>query len=509
MKKFSASSLLLVLAIRISAQLPAGAIAPDFTVQDINGQSWHLYEMLEQGKIVVLEISATWCPPCWAYHNGHAMQELHEAHGPAGDGKVQVLFVEGDPATNTDCLYGQPGCNDFTPGNWLNGTTYPYIDNAAIADSFQVSYFPTIFVVCPNKKAYQVGQLDADGLWEKASGCPVASGANNAGIFDYTAGTELREICENLDVRPTFSLVNLGSNPLTSATFTLLWNNNPVQTKQWNGNLPLYGEALIMFDSLLLDSPGTLKTTLTAVNNNAGDDDFSNNVHNDNFTTAAEFNTNQIILKIRTDSYGAETYWELRDDQDSILYSGGNSNVGPDGGGAFGNAPPGPGAYANNILINKTLALPGNGCYSLLFVDAYGDGMCCDYGNGYYKLYNGNNPALPVLTGGEFEATEHRGFHVAGTTAAFTPDNNPHHLQLSPIPASGFLNIGFTLPESSVVSVSIFNTVGQICYQFPARHLTRGDQFWSLPVHGWPSGTYFVCFQAGENAVMKRFVVGE
>lgn len=509
MKKYSALSFLLALAIRISAQLPQGAIAPDFVAQDINGQSWHLYELLEQGKIVVLEISATWCPPCWAYHNGHAMQELYETHGPDGDDKLQVLFVEGDPATNTDCLYGQSGCNNFSPGNWVNGTTYPYIDNAAISDSFQVSYFPTIFVICPNKKAYQVGQLSAGDLWEKASGCPVASGVNNAGIFDYNAGSGLREICEDLYVKPSFSLINLGTNPLTAATITLQWNNNPEQSKQWYGNLPLYGEATIAFDSLLLNSSGTLKTTLTSVNNGSGDDDFSNNVQHDDFTNASEFNTPQVILKIRTDNYGAETYWELRDDEGNVLHQGGNSNVGPDGGGIFGNVLPGPGTYASNTLINKTLALPGDGCYSILFVDAYGDGMCCDYGNGYYKLYNGNNPALPILTGGEFGATEHRGFEVASTTAVFVPNNNPINLQLLPVPASDYLHIEFSLTEPSIVSATVFNTIGQIAYQFPAQPLTASKHSWTLPVNDWSPGTYFVRFQVGESAVVRRFMAGE
>ncbi|MBV6440639.1 MAG: hypothetical protein DYG98_17010 [Haliscomenobacteraceae bacterium CHB4] len=508
MKKYSALLLFLALAVRIPAQLPAGAVAPDFIAQDISGQTWHLYDLLDQGKIVVLEISATWCPPCWAYHNSHAMQELYEAHGPEGDNTLQVLFVEGDPATNTDCLSGPPGCNNFTPGNWLNGTTYPYFDNAAIADSFQVSYFPTLYVVCPNKKTYQIGQLNAAGLWEKASACPVASGVNNAGIFDFSAGTEQREICDGLNVKPSFSLVNLGSNPLTSATFTLQWNSELQQTKEWYGNLPLYGEVPITFDSLILDSPGTLKTTLTSVNNNPGDEDFSDNVHNDHFTAAAEFSTTQILLKIKTDDYGAETYWELRDGQDNVLYHGGNSNVGPDGGGVFGNILPGPGAYANNVLINKTLALPGDGCYSLLLVDAYGDGMCCDYGNGYYKLFNSSNPVVPVLNGGEFGALEHRGFRIKSTTGIFDPDQHTAlNLLLSPVPASGFLNLGFTLAEPSFISASVFNALGQTARQYPARQLESGEHTWKVPLDNCPSGAYFLRFQVGEEIVVKWFWV--
>jgi thiol-disulfide isomerase/thioredoxin len=496
------------LLLRLSAQLPQGSVAPDFTAQDVGGQNWHLYELLEQGKIVVLEVGATWCPPCWAYHNNHAMQQLYEAHGPQGDDKLQVFFVEGDPGTNVECLFGQDDCDEFTPGDWVAGTSYPYLDNADIADSFQVAYFPTIFVICPNKKAYQIGQLNALELWEKASTCPVASGTNNAGIFDYDAGTTLREICDTLPLNPSFSLINLGSEPLTSATLTLQWNNNLEQTKQWYGNLPLYGEAVVTFDPLPLNDAGVLKTTIASINNGAGDDDFSNNVRLDNFKTAEQFNTQQIILKIKTDYFGAETYWELRDAQDSVIYKGGNANVGPNGGGTF-NTPPGPGAYGNNALITKTLNLPSDGCYSLLFVDSYGDGMCCDYGNGYYKLYNSGSPAVPILTGGEFGAIDHRGFKVAGMVATFETKSDISSLQIFPNPAFGQISLEFNLETPLTGSAKVFNSLGQIVFEIAPEQLMAGKHLWMLPLSGWPPGVYFVRFQAGESAVMRKFFVGK
>ena len=39
--------------------------APDFTVTDIEGNTHQLYaDILDQGKIAVVQIAATWCPPC-------------------------------------------------------------------------------------------------------------------------------------------------------------------------------------------------------------------------------------------------------------------------------------------------------------------------------------------------------------------------------------------------------------------------------------------------------------
>ena len=41
-------------ALTVQAQLPSGSVAPNFTVTDIDGNSWTLYDILDQGKTVLL-----------------------------------------------------------------------------------------------------------------------------------------------------------------------------------------------------------------------------------------------------------------------------------------------------------------------------------------------------------------------------------------------------------------------------------------------------------------------
>jgi Peroxiredoxin len=327
--------LLSCLALGSKAQLPDGSIAPNFTALDISGKTHNLYQLLDSGKIVVLEFSATWCAPCWVYHNSHALQDFYQEFGPAGEDKVRVLWIEGDPNTNTNCLYGPAGCNGGSTGNYVAGTPYPIIDNAAVAALYKINYYPTLYVICPNRRLKEVKPVSADKIWEQAQPCPVAHGTHNAGIFQFDAGTELREICGTQTWAPQFALTNLGSAPLSNALVELKWNDQTLETLQWNGYLPTYGEATASFSAHPFTGEGMLKTTILNVNNGAGDDDFSNNVWNEAFSPAAKFSNNKILLRIRTDGYGEETYWELRNDAGIVLDKGGNELVGPNGGGKF------------------------------------------------------------------------------------------------------------------------------------------------------------------------------
>ena len=505
MKKYRLLVWALVFVLPLSAQLPSGSQAPDFTATDINGQTWNLYDILAQDKIVVLEVSATWCPPCWAYHNSGAMQDLYAEHGPEGDNRLQVMFVEGDPQTNLDCLHGLPGCNYSSPGSYVEGVDYPIFDNAAIADSFQIVYFPTVFIICPNKKVYEVNPVGPETLWEKAQECPIAFGTNNAGIFQYNPGTPLHEMCGTTALAPAFNLVNLGSANLQSATIELLWENAPVQTLQWYGDLPRYSEAPVTLDNWPVSGAGTLKTQVTSVNN-GGDDDFSNNVKINNFSVAPEFNSQQVVLKIRTDNYAMETYWELRDDAGNVLDHGGNENVGPNGGNVIFDLTPGVGTYPNNALIKDTLHLPAGGCYSLHFVDAYGDGMCCGFGNGYYKLYNIDNPVIPIMTGDEFGAYDDRGFGALSASVGVQENSESFDLEIYPNPASDQLFLEWNMPGGTALG-TVYNALGQAVFHFQAEKTGSGRQYAVLSLANWNAGTYWMYLQMEEGRVLRQFSV--
>lgn len=153
-------NLILISLITVStaqAQLADGSIAPDFTFTDINGTTQHLYAYLDSGKYVAIDLSATWCHPCWEYHNTRTMDSLYELHDIPGDKKWKVLFIEGDGGTNNADLHGTGGS---TQGDWVTGSLFPIIDppsGTALNDfntGYSIGFFPTLMLICPNRRIY-------------------------------------------------------------------------------------------------------------------------------------------------------------------------------------------------------------------------------------------------------------------------------------------------------------------------------------------------------------------
>jgi hypothetical protein len=75
-----------------------------------------------------------------------------------------------------------------------------------------------------------------------------------------------------------------------------------------------------------------------------------------------------IEILIQTDDYGDETTWEVVDLSNGTVIANG-------------------GPYDNNTLYTEEVCVPYGGCYEFIIYDDYGDGICCDYGPGFYQVY--------------------------------------------------------------------------------------------------------------------------
>jgi cytochrome c biogenesis protein CcmG, thiol:disulfide interchange protein DsbE len=79
---------------RIASPHP-GFAAPDFDLETLGGDRLRLSDL--QGQVVVVNLWATWCPPCRA--EMPALQQLYEAHRDEGLVVVAVNATDQDSAT--------------------------------------------------------------------------------------------------------------------------------------------------------------------------------------------------------------------------------------------------------------------------------------------------------------------------------------------------------------------------------------------------------------------------
>merc|ERR1712232_1427744 len=107
-----------------------------------------------------------------------------------------------------------------------------------------------------------------------------------------------------------------------------------------------------------------------------------------------------LLISLTTDELGSETSFELVDDMSGkVRFAGG--------------------VYPSSVTLEESTCLT-NGVYIFTISDSYGDGMCCDHGNGSYKL---TLEGETLQEGGDFGESESVIINVGppGPTRSPTP----------------------------------------------------------------------------------------
>ncbi|MES2139677.1 MAG: T9SS type A sorting domain-containing protein [Bacteroidota bacterium] len=576
MKKFLQITTALALTFLVSqskAQVVTGSLSADWTLTDLNGVSHNLYTYLNAGKTVFIDISATWCAPCWGYHNTHAFDDMWANHGPAGAPGVSgtttddciVIFVEGDGATSETCLHGSTGCVDpnnsnTSQGDWVTGVYHPIINPTstttptvnAFNDIYNLSYFPTSVMICPNRSMTEVDQFTAAELYAAKSACSAASVAVDGEMITSLAYNTTLASCDS--VTPTFRLGNIGTDTLRSATITLQVDGVAQKTIYWTGNLGTYESATITGVKVGSLVSGT--RTITAIISNPNgvvDPTAANNSTEATFviypTTGGSYITESFesagIPTAWTITAGGNKTWE--DAPTTGCNSSSSATL------EFYSIP----SDQVDIITLPPMSFTGTSAY-LTFDVAYAQysssntdklqvEVSTTCGSSWTSKYSKAGTALktspPVANSVQFVPTASQWRHETVNLSTYAGQTNVlvrlkgtsdygnnlfvdninfvtsvvgieenemlNNVRVYPNPITNTAVVDFSLSESNNVSITLVNALGQLEFSKDLGKMNAGDQNYSLDATSISNGLYFLNIKIGDNTVTKKVAINK
>lgn len=179
---------------------------------------------------------------------------------------------------------------------------------------------------------------------------------------------------------PLVTMKNYGSNTLNSATINYFIDDNLPDSYLWTGILES-GESISVELPEIAHQFGFHSFTAYTIDPNGQPDP-----QNENDADTQEFSSgnNQLILTIHMDAFQFETDWLIRNGNGEILKGGNTYEM----------------FYHDYETISDTFCLP-EGCYFFENYDNYGNGICCENGEGAYQLVDLSNGTI-LANGGQF-----------------------------------------------------------------------------------------------------------
>ena len=119
--------------------------SPDWLATSTGAEIVHLYDLLGQGKTVVLDLFAAWCPPSQQMLNANFLQDWNAHMGPDGTDQIRIVAIAVDQ-------------NAGSLAPFINSAQWPVIVDDG--ESFGELYFdigmfnsavPTVLMICPDR----------------------------------------------------------------------------------------------------------------------------------------------------------------------------------------------------------------------------------------------------------------------------------------------------------------------------------------------------------------------
>ena len=242
------------------------------------------------------------------------------------------------------------------------------------------------------------------------------------------------------EINPMFEIKNNGENLINASdiNLSLTIDGNAINDLKTNlKNLEPGERLLIEYETQEL-SFGDHDISFTV---NTNGDEFARN-NNFNYSLEVSEFTNEVTFRIFTDEYPSENSLRIIDQQ-----------TGEDVVPSF--VPTSPSTFEEASFCLK------EGCYTLIFSDAAGDGICCGFGEGYFDLISSNGDTLVSgydgPTNEDVEPEEQRSDFCISVSGISEVEGQT--IKLYPNPVSALENVQL---ENTMKSIVIYNQLGKV-----------------------------------------------
>src|SRR5690606_27422856 len=290
-------------------------------------------------------------------------------------------------------------------------------------------------------------------------------------------------LCNANTIQPSVTIKNNGTQTLTSLAIAYaVSGGGPSGNRNWSGSLAPGATASFQLPPMNLPN-GVLTLTLTA-SSPSGQTDQNPSNNSATAATSVADPGETATLQLTPDNYASETTWEVRAQGSStVLASGGPYHD-----------------LTNGQLISADWCLAA-GCYTFTLHDDWGDGICCQYGQGGVQIVDGQGQVLATQSG-EFGAQASVNFCL--TTTGIAEEAALPGFQVMPNPAQGAVTLVFGAPLALPSLLTVNDLMGRTLLE---RTVPAGTLRMDHDLGGQAKGTYLLRMSNAQGEQVRRVVL--
>jgi lysyl endopeptidase len=366
-------------------------------------------------------------------------------HHPSGD--IKKITFDNQAATQAN--FGGAQC--WRIANWEDGTTEPGSSGSGLwnQDKRLIGQLYGGQASCQNNVNDYYGRFNVsytNVLQAHLGNCGNTLDGydpNNSATYQYDAGIESinnvpAQLCNQNTVTPSITIKNNGTATLTSLNIAYtVSGGGPSGNANWSGSLATGASTNHTLPTLTLPNGSVTLTVTASQPNGQTDENPANNSRQQNVSVASP--GINVTFNLTLDNYGSETTWTLTTAGGATLASGGPYSDGQ-----------------NGTLVPVQFCL-AEGCYNLTVNDSYGDGICCQYGQGHFEVVGPSGNVL-ASNNGNFSSSTTANFCVSATSIN---ELSGGILSISPNPSTGRLVVELPADLQGAGTLTLYDAVGR------------------------------------------------